>query len=641
MKLKRLVILAALCCAALAFATPTFAAETGGTSNKELRILFTHDLQSNILPYDTLDQNGNRVTAGGFARLNTLIKQNRTDGSVLLDGGDYAMGSFFNSLYKTEAPELTLMGEMGYDATTIGNHEFDYGADGLKQDLLAASATKVHPTILNSNMVFGDDQTSQDLKSAFEKYGSLSTKIINKNGVKVGVFGMLSQNAQDYTNDTGGVTFASTTETAKNCVAELKSQGADVIVCLSHGGTDPDASKSEDQQLAKDVPDIDVIVSGHTHTTLESPIIQGSTIIVSCGWREEYLGVLDLTLDDSGNVSVKDYALKATASDVAQDTAIQPTIDRFKNDVQNNYLTPIGKSFDNVIATSDHTFSSWDDTLNQFGNYDIGDIITDAYLYESKQNGTGTPADIAVINAGLLRDTIYKGDISDSGAFNILNLGEGSDGSLGYSLVDFYLTGAEVKQLCQMDVTIYPLMHEIQFSFSGLRYTYNDSRLPLDKVISVDARDADGNWAPVENDKLYHLTCSQYVANMTSLASKLTKGIVNITPRDQNGNPVSNTDTLIAKTKSGAEMKEWVALSDYLTSFPKNDAGVSVIPSTYNTARDTKTSVANSPVTFFENPSSIGLAIYGIIAGITLIIVLIIVLVHHKRHKKRKLGAKL
>ncbi len=158
---------------------------------------------------------------------------------------------------------------MGYDATTIGNHEFDFGVEGLKKALITASAAPNHPTILNSNMVFGEDDTSQSVEEAFQKYGSLNTKIITRDGVKIGVFGLLSAKAQSSANDFSPITFADTKERAKACVAELKNQGADVIVCLSHGGTDADYSQSEDQQLAKAVSGIDVIISGHTHTEEE------------------------------------------------------------------------------------------------------------------------------------------------------------------------------------------------------------------------------------------------------------------------------------------------------------------------------------------------------------------------------------
>ena len=613
-------------------ATAALAAGTENGEEQELRVLFTHDLHSYILPYDVADGADGRTTMGGYARLATLIKENRTNNTVVLDAGDFSMGTLFNSIFKTHAPDLYLMGEMGFDATTIGNHEFDYGAEGLAAALRSASKAQKRPAMLNSNMVFGNDPESKEIKDAFDAYGSSATKIIERGGLKIGVFGMLSQVAQDYTVNYAPLSFADTAETARDCVDSLKAQNADVIICLSHGGTNPDIEKSEDQQLAKAVPDIDVIVSGHTHTTLDTPITEGSTTIVGCGWRGEHLGLLDLKLEADNTVKVDSYQLIENSRDVTMDPDIAASINTCKDVVQQEFLTPLGKSFDATVAVSDHNFATVDDLLGHFDNSDLGDIITDAYRYGAAQNGVD--ADISLVNAGLVRDTIYKGNLSESGVYNILSLGSGSDGSVGYSLVDFYLYGSELKTLCQIDVSMYPMMQEVQFSFSGLRYTYNDSRLPLDKVTGVETQNADGAWTPLDEDRLYRVTTSQYLANMTGLITKMSHGIITLAPRGKDGNPVSDTNTLIIHTPTGTEAKEWIALSDYIHSFPVGESGLRTIPASYNIAREVKTPVDNTLITFFANPSSIALAVYGIIAGLILLLIVIILLI--RRHHIRK-----
>ncbi|MDD4691102.1 MAG: bifunctional UDP-sugar hydrolase/5'-nucleotidase [Eubacterium aggregans] len=612
-------------------------------SNKDIRILFTHDLHSNILPYETVDSQSNVTTMGGYARLATLIKQNRNGSTLLVDAGDYSMGTLFNSLYRTQAPDLALLGQLGYDATTLGNHEFDYGTEALKSDLLAAAKTNPHPTLLASNLVFGEDDDSKSIQQAFETYGSLKTKIITKNGVKIGVFGLMGKDAQSFTADYAPLSFADVTDTAKSCVEDLKSQGAQVIICLSHSGTEEDIKNSEDQQLAKAVPDIDVIVSGHTHTTMESPITEGSTTIVSAGWRGQNLGVLDLTLKADGSTAVKDYALKASANSIPQDESIKKFAETYKASVQTNFLTPLGMQYDGVLAISNINFNSSEDALQNFGNNNIGDLVTDSQLYYAKQNGID--ATIAVTCAGLIRDTIYKGDLTTSQVFNIQSLGESTDGSTGYPLVDFYLYGSEIKTLCQLDPAFSKMIPDIQLSLSGLRYTYNDSRLPMDKVISVDVQDSQGNWSPIVDDQLYHMTCSKYLADMTGLITDMTKGLVTLTPRDANGNTNTDTTAFISKTKEGKEAKAWIALASYAGSFAKNESGISVIPAQYNNARDTKTAVSNSMTTFFKNPSIYALALYGIILGIVLIVIIIILVIrHHKkggRRNKKRLSDKL
>ena len=634
MKLKRIATAMLLLIFCLFSLAPAVLAAGDESGERDLRVLFTHDLHSYILPYDVADGPDSRTTMGGYARLATLIKEKRTDSTVVLDAGDFSMGTLFNSIFKTQAPDLCLMSEMGFDATTIGNHEFDYGAEGLASALLAASKSQNRPAMLNSNMVFGDDPQSAEIKSAFDAYGSSATKVIERGGLKIGVFGMLSQVAQDYTVNYAPLSFADTAETAKACVDSLKAQNVDVIICLSHGGTDPDIEKSEDQQLAKAVPDIDVIVSGHTHTTLDTPIIEGNTTIVGCGWRGERMGLLDLKLATDGTVKVGGYQLIQSSRDVPMDPDLAKSINTYKTAVQQEFLTPLGKSFDASAAVSNHNFASVDDLLGRFGNSDLGDIITDAYRYGAAQNGVD--ADISLVNAGLVRDSIYKGNLSESGIYNILSLGSGSDGSVGYSLVDFYLYGSELKTLCQIDVSMYPMMHEVQFSFSGLRYTYNDSRLPLDKVTGVETQNADGSWAPLEDNRLYRITTSQYLANMTGLITKMSHGIITLAPRDKDGNPVSDTNTLIIHTPSGEEAKEWIALSDYIHSFPVDADGLRTIPAEYNTPREVKTPVDNSLTTFFSAPSPIALAVYGIIAGLIVLVVIIILLIRRHHIKKHR-----
>ena len=162
-------------------------------------------------------------------------------------------------------------------------------------------------------------------------------------------------------------------------------------------------------------------------------------------------------------MKVDSYQLIENSRDVTMDPDIASSINTSKDVVQQEFLTPLGKSFDATAAVSDHNFATVDDLLGHFDNSDLGDIITDAYRYGAAQNGVD--ADISLVNAGLVRDTIYKGNLSESGVYNILSLGSGSDGSVGYSLVDFYLYGSELKTLCQIDVSMYPMMQEVQFSF--------------------------------------------------------------------------------------------------------------------------------------------------------------------------------
>src|SRR5699024_2523940 len=137
------------------------------------------------------------------------------------------------------------------------------------------------------------------LKDAMDTYGVLPYDIIEKGGVKIGVIGLLGEDAASNA-PMSGVTFDDNVETAKKTVEILQKEGVDMIIASSHSGTSTKKKVSEDEVLAKEVPEIDVIISGHTHTTLPEPIIAGDTVIGSSGEYGEYLGKMDLVQKDDG-----------------------------------------------------------------------------------------------------------------------------------------------------------------------------------------------------------------------------------------------------------------------------------------------------------------------------------------------------
>src|SRR5699024_2720838 len=135
---------------------PTFAKE----ANETVDILFTHDLHDNFYPFE-VSEGGETYTAGGYARLYTAIQQEKKEApdALLVDAGDYSMGSLFQTINPTHAPELRMMGEMGYDVTTFGNHEFDFRPEGLADSLSAAKESgDPLPKIVASNTIFPDEE---------------------------------------------------------------------------------------------------------------------------------------------------------------------------------------------------------------------------------------------------------------------------------------------------------------------------------------------------------------------------------------------------------------------------------------------------------------------------------------------------
>lgn len=601
---------------------------------KELRILFTHDTHSSLLPYNELQADGSVKNVSGYARLATAIEKERTPNTVLLHAGDYAMGTFFNTIYTTHAPDLSLIGAMGYDAFTFGNHEFDFGPAALAQSLRAAKAESDRlPVPVCSNIQFPSDVVSQELKAAYESLGGSESVIIEKNGVKIGLFGILSKGAVSFTATATPITFEDDYKAAKRAVAALKDKGADIVICLSHGGTNPDVSKSEDNQLAKKVPGIDVIISGHTHSTLEKPIKEGKTTIVSAGYYARFLGELDVTITSDG-IDVKDYNLVPIDDTVAENADIAAKVESYKAQVQSEYLdinAPEVK-FDGIAAYSPFNFTPTEVIDRNYGNYGLANLITDGYLNEAKTRGID--ATISVINSGIIRSSFLKGDVSEHDSYKALSLGTGLDSSVGFPLVEFFITGEELRALCEVDVSVYPLMNEAQLFFSGVRYKYNQGRLVFNKVYEVETQNIDGSWAPLDNEKLYGVMGSLYLGQMAGLITDTSFGILKIEPKDKNGVVLADINKAILHDSNGNEIKEWLSLSHYLGSFDKDMSGISQIPLSYQVPREGKIGVTGLS-TLFINSTNFARIVYIIIIALVLIIALIILVIVRKLMKKK------
>jgi 5'-nucleotidase/UDP-sugar diphosphatase len=219
--------------------------------NKELMIVFTHDLHSYFMPHQVLTQDGNQVQQGGYAKLAYLIKgqqlfeRNKT---ITVDAGDFSMGTLFHTSFMQEASELRLMEKMGYDVVTFGNHDFDFRADGLATMLQTAkSKSDQLPAMIASNIVFSkNDPADAKLKQAFKDYPVTQYTVIEKNGIRIGLFGIMGNDASHDILYAKPVKFADPVDTSKHMVDILKKkEKVDLIICLSHSGTSPAGKRSD------------------------------------------------------------------------------------------------------------------------------------------------------------------------------------------------------------------------------------------------------------------------------------------------------------------------------------------------------------------------------------------------------------
>ena len=199
-------------------------------------ILFTHDTHDHFYPAPSED--GGEY--GGYTRLATLLERERVKypDAITVDGGDFSMGTLFQTIYATQAPELKALGAMGYDVTTLGNHEFDYRASGLAQMLeTAASSGSPVPAIVQSNGTVLDGAGGQELKQAMAHYGVEDYVILSRGGINYGIFGLMGENADAYA-PMSGMEFEPIADAAKRTVAALQEELEErsepyFIICLS------------------------------------------------------------------------------------------------------------------------------------------------------------------------------------------------------------------------------------------------------------------------------------------------------------------------------------------------------------------------------------------------------------------------
>jgi len=612
-------------------------------------IVFTHDTHSHLNTFTTV-VDGLETDLGGFARMNTLIEAQRAQNpdTLVIDGGDFSMGTLIQTVFETQAAELRMLGYLGCDVTTLGNHEFDYRSKGLANMLTSAQASgDAVPAMVVCNVDWdtmeaeGLTEGQQRLRDAFAAYGVSDYTVLEKGDVDIAVVGVFGKDALACA-PTCELKFEDPIEAVKQTVADIKAnEDVDMIVCVSHSGTWEDESKSEDELLAKAVPDLDLILSGHTHTELEKPIQHGSTYVVSCGEYGKNLGELTLTQQADGRWAMSAYELIPITSDIAVHAATQQTIDNFMDTVDTDYLARFGYTKDQVLAENDIVFSTQKDLENIHEEHNLGDIIADAYVYavENAADYDGVPVDLAVVPSGTVRDTYARGDITVEQVFNSFSLGIGADGVPGYPLISVYLTGREIRTAAEIDASVSDFMTTARLYCSGLNFTYNPHRLLLNKVTNVCLED-DGQRVALEDDKLYRIVADLYSGQMLSAVTDMSYGILSIVPKYADGTPITDFEDVII-TENGRELKAWDSIARYMASFADTDGdGIANVPAYYSTTHGRKlVDTSRSPLALLKNPNKFTAVYAGLLAVAVLLIVLVVLLIRKLVKKARRRAA--
>lgn len=594
-KWKKIVVamLAVILCTPSVLGMQTEAAQ----QEKQLDVLFTHDTHSHLNSFDTI-VDGKKQEVGGFARLKTLIdtqKKNNPD-TLVLDAGDFSMGTLIQTVYTTEAAELRMLGYLGCDVTTLGNHEFDYRSSGLADMLKTAknSEEKV-PDLVVCNVDWdameeeGLTKGQKQIQTAFQTYGVKDYVVLQKGDVKIAVLGVFGKDSLECA-PTCELKFKDPVEAASETVKEIqKHEDVDMIACVSHSGTWEDEDSSEDEILAKNVPDIDLIISGHTHTTLEEPIRHGDTYIVSCGEYGKNLGSLSMTQKKNKRWKMDTYKLMPVTDEVESDQTTQERIDELMKTVDTNYLSHFGYTKDQVLAENDIEFNDLEEMSTRHEELNLGDIMSDAYVYavENSEDYDGTPVDIAVVPSGTVRDTYTKGDITVEQVYNSFSLGIGKDGLAGYPLISAYLTGKELKLVAEVDASVSDFMTIARLYCSGMNFTYNPHRLILNKVTDCYLT-KDGDREEIQDDKLYRVVTDLYTGQMLGSVIDVSHGLLSIVPKDKNGEPIENLeDHAIMEGKT--ELKAWDAIARYMQSFDDTDGdGIANVSEYYASTHERK-----------------------------------------------------
>ncbi len=636
--------------AALLFSLKAEAAPPAENSGRQLDVVFLHDTHSHLDSFFTVED-GQRTTVGGFARIKTLIDQAREKNPnlLVLDGGDFSMGTLVQTIYDSDAPELRMLGLLGCDVTTLGNHEFDYRSAGLAGALKAAKESgDPIPAMVLCNIDWetmeaeGLTEDQRLLKDAFEGYGMKNYIIVEKGDVRIAVFGIFGVDSLACA-PTCVLKFRDASQAAAETVREIReNEDVDMIACVSHAGTSPDESKSEDEILAKAVPEIDLIISGHTHTALEEPILQGDTYIVSCGEYGKNLGTLSMRQKADGRWEIENYALVPVTPDITPDVSAQEKIDSFMEIVNQSYLSRFGYTRDQVLVQSNIAFSPSSDLYDVHTDHNLGNILADSFIHavETAEDFDGHPVDVAIVPSGCVRDSFAAGNITVEDVFNAYSLGIGLDGIAGYPLISIYLTGAELKTGAEIDASVSDLMPAARLYVSGMHFSFNPDRLILNRVTKCYLVDRDGNPVEIQDDKLYRVVCDLYSGQMLGAVTDVSYRILSIQPKFADGTPIENIEDAII-TSNGRELKAWAAIAGYMNSFPDTDGdGTADMPAVYAQALGSKTvEETHSLLDLIKKPNKyaviIVLILLAVLALIVLLIVLIIKLVKKLLKKKK------
>ncbi len=594
------------------------AAESSLPEKEELyfSILHTNDEHSALIPHspavDYLPGEEN-PTIGGYARLSTALQELRdrkgTEGEpvLLLSAGDFIGGTAFSWLaLRGMACELSIKHELGYDVIALGNHEFDYGTAVLADYLQAAGYPAAHSqTVILASNTRGPADHPLVQRGLYRE-----THLVKlDNGLNVGFFSLLGSDALTVAPYTEPLEFSDPFETAQRLVTELRAQGASLVVALTHAGD------RKDRALAQKVRGIDLIVGGHTHTPLETPLHKAGTIIVRADPYLASLGVLELAFQpETGELRIRNEKsgqpfIVPLDHRVSADPDVTTLVEGYTGELNHLVSQMTRGRYENILETI-----AWTEVPLIKGpakeESPVGNFVADAMRLVTWEK-TGKRVDMAFQAGGNIRKNVYPGSMGHSfgnvsfyDLTSVISLGSGPDGLPGYPLVYFYLTGEELIRLMEFSKLLSELAgNELFLQFSGIRYAYNPQNIFLFTLsfLNIHLPSAravhraelyagegiqglgDQGYVPLHrgDDNLYSVVTDSYVLSYFPLVSKMFPRLA-LQPKDEKGSPVApeDYDQLIVRSR-GEELKVWQAVIDYAAAQPVNRQDLAQIPPYY------------------------------------------------------------
>ncbi|HEY5485504.1 MAG TPA: 5'-nucleotidase C-terminal domain-containing protein, partial [Candidatus Cryosericum sp.] len=431
-------------------------------------ILHTNDFHGNLVP--VIDANKNSVA--GAAREATIINSVRStfgeDHVLLVDAGDAIQGATVANLFQGKSV-IDAYNAMGYNVATLGNHEWDYGQEVLKERIADAKFDYVNSNLTGTNL------------------GWKSSVIKNISGINIGLFGLMTSDYPIIVTPSSqtNVTVEDPIASAKTEVADLKAQGAQYVIALSHCGFE-NGGAPLDPAIAAGAPGINLIIGGHSHTVLKTAVMVGKTMITQTGTAGAYVGkeVIDFTMYQ-GKVSRQSvsYELVPTVTSIPEDPAVKAIVDGYNNQLTAKLSVVIGKA----LVALDGERADVRTKETNLGNY-VADWMR-----------ISTGADIAFMGGGSIRISVPAGDVTVGNIYAVLPFDN--------FLEVLEIKGSTLKAALENSVSAYPAQLGGFLQVSGFSFSFDPSKPAGSRVVSI-TRDG----KPVDMDATYKLAVQDYNA---------------------------------------------------------------------------------------------------------------------------------